>query len=251
MGAAEIVLIVIGVVVLVLSYILPSQKNNAEIKMPQIDEGQIRILVEKEIENAKTHINDMVDETVNYSIEKTERAMERLANEKIMAVKEYSDLVLDNINKNHNEVVFLYDMLNDKHKSLVSAVSEAAKTAKEIQQAVQVTETNNKEADEISKADRIKTESVREVVTEEIEFVPIAPKKVELKQDTADENEVEQHIIEAAENENTEKTPESEGSNNNKENILRLHKSGKSDTAIAKELGLGTGEVKLVIGLYK
>ncbi len=35
------------------------------------------------------------------------------------------------------------------------------------------------------------------------------------------------------------------------EQILTLHKQGKSTVAIAKELGLGVGEVKLVIDLYK
>ena len=38
---------------------------------------------------------------------------------------------------------------------------------------------------------------------------------------------------------------------NNNDKILRLHKEGKSSVAIAKELGLGVGEVKLVINLFK
>ena len=37
---------------------------------------------------------------------------------------------------------------------------------------------------------------------------------------------------------------------NNKEKILQLHKEGKSQVDIARELGLGVGEVKLVIGLF-
>ena len=38
---------------------------------------------------------------------------------------------------------------------------------------------------------------------------------------------------------------------NKNEDILRLHKEGKSDVEIAKELNCGLGEVKLVLGLYK
>ena len=38
---------------------------------------------------------------------------------------------------------------------------------------------------------------------------------------------------------------------NNKDKILQLHKEGKSNMAIAKALGLGVGEVKLVIDLFK
>ena len=38
---------------------------------------------------------------------------------------------------------------------------------------------------------------------------------------------------------------------NNNDRILRLHKEGYSNVEIAKELGLGVGEVKLVINLFK
>ena len=38
---------------------------------------------------------------------------------------------------------------------------------------------------------------------------------------------------------------------NSNERILALHKAGKSNMAIAKELGLGLGEVKLVIDLFE
>ena len=37
----------------------------------------------------------------------------------------------------------------------------------------------------------------------------------------------------------------------NKEKILSLHKKGKSNMAIAKSLGLGIGEVKLIIDLFE
>ncbi|MDE7287251.1 MAG: hypothetical protein K2N55_10480, partial [Lachnospiraceae bacterium] len=43
----------------------------------------------------------------------------------------------------------------------------------------------------------------------------------------------------------------SRGGRNNNERILELHKTGKSNMAIAKELGLGIGEVKLVIDLFE
>ena len=39
--------------------------------------------------------------------------------------------------------------------------------------------------------------------------------------------------------------------NGNKDKILQLHKEGMSDVAIAKELGMGIGEVKLIIGLFE
>ncbi len=38
---------------------------------------------------------------------------------------------------------------------------------------------------------------------------------------------------------------------NQNERILELHNAGKSNVEIAKELGLGVGEVKLVIDLFR
>ena len=37
----------------------------------------------------------------------------------------------------------------------------------------------------------------------------------------------------------------------NKSKILKLHEEGKSNMAIAKSLGLGIGEVKLIIDLFE
>ena len=38
---------------------------------------------------------------------------------------------------------------------------------------------------------------------------------------------------------------------NNNDRILRMYREGRSNVEIAKELGLGVGEVKLVINLFK
>lgn len=44
---------------------------------------------------------------------------------------------------------------------------------------------------------------------------------------------------------------EESGGRNSNERILELYAQGKSKVEIAKELGLGVGEVKLVIDLYR
>lgn len=76
---------------------------------------------------------------MKYSMEKTERVMEKTSNEKIMAINEFSNTVLEQIGKNHKEAVFLYDMLNDKHDKLKNTVSEAmtveGKLKEELEQA--------------------------------------------------------------------------------------------------------------------
>lgn len=259
MSLIEIVLIVLGAIVLIFSYLLPAGKSTAEAGV-KIDEGLIRGLVEKEVREAKGHIKDMVDETLTYSMEKTERTMERLTNEKIMAVNEYSEQVLESINKNHQEVIFLYDMLNDKHESFVGTVSEASKKMQEIRQEIQDIEITVKDAagsiaetpeqkENEQEAEERKPETGEAAETEDNGFVLMTPKK------SVDVNRI---LQEAAAGESSAEGAQQrtepfmeEHSYNNNEKILRLHKLGKSRTAIAKDLGLGVGEVKLVIDLFE
>lgn len=146
MSAIGIVLAIIGGGLAVLSFFLPARKKDTDEEVQLISEAEVRRMVEAELKDVREKISDIVDETINYSIEKTERAMERVANEKIMAVNEYSDTVIEEINKNHKEVVFLYDMLNDKHDTLMATVSEATQSAEEIKQTVKDAEVTAKEA---------------------------------------------------------------------------------------------------------
>ena len=128
------ILLALGIIVFVVSFVIPVKTQDE--KAAEFSEDMIRDMVGKEVESAKGQITDIVDETINYAMEKTERSMDRITNEKMLAVNEYSDTVLQEINKNHQEVVFLYDMLNDKHENLKNTVSEVEKTASEVKQAV-------------------------------------------------------------------------------------------------------------------
>lgn len=258
MGVVEVILLVFGALVFTVSFFMPSGDRKEADVPAQIDEDQIREIIGRELEEAKTQINDIVDETITYSMEKTERSMERLTNEKIMAVNEYSDTVLEQINKNHQEAVFLYDMLNNKHENLKSTVSEAVKTASEVKQTVKDAEVTAREAEE-------KAREVQESLV--AEFTPFAPEKVELptvaapeKIDVASHSDVTvvgetegkaEKVEKASKVDLSMTSPDSSGGRNNNERILELHKAGKSNMAIAKELGLGIGEVKLVIDLFE
>lgn len=50
--------------------------------------------------------------------------MSQMSTEKIMGMSEYSDQVLEKIEKNHEEVVFLYDMMNEKQEELKRLVHD-------------------------------------------------------------------------------------------------------------------------------
>lgn len=146
MSATEIILIVIGAVIFLLGYLMPARKKDVDEEVQLISEDEIRKLITGEVGHVKEQIEDIVEETINYSMEKAERAMERVSNEKIMAVNEYSDTVLEEINRNHKEVVFLYDMLNDKHDNLMSTINDASAAVDEIKQTVKDAELTAVEA---------------------------------------------------------------------------------------------------------
>lgn len=288
MGIMEVVLIILGIIVFVGSFLIPAgKKDDSQENNSQMSEEIIREMVVREVEDAKLQIGDIVDETISYAMEKTERSMDRLTNEKMLAVNEYSDTVLEEINKNHKEVVFLYDMLNDKHENLKSTVSEAVKTASEVKQTVKDVEILAKEV-ENSAIEAEAAVSAAEAAVPEIEFKPIMPEKVEPVYHAVEVKEIEEPVIaekavkpekkrmmklqmpqvfqkqpeeavtaapetvlEDDDPKDVDVTLDAEAKRNSNERILELHKVGKSNMAIAKELGLGIGEVKLVIDLFE
>ncbi len=232
MGILEIVLLIAGVIIFTGSFFLPlGGEKNTGIDQKAAKE-EIHGLVEEEMNNVRSKMQDKMEETSEDAIEKAERALERLTNEKIMAVNEYSDTVLQEIHKNHEEAMFLYDMLNSKHANIKDTVSKMDKAVK----AAENKTLENKTAENKAAAEKTATDKTAETVAEE---------------KTADASQTETLI-------QPENSPEigfmgetvQEGQNNN-EKILEMHKQGKSTVAIAKELGLGVGEVKLVIDLYK
>ena len=221
MGMLEVVLLIAGIVIFVGSFLLPSGKESGINK--EAAKEEIKGLVEEEMQTVRSQMQDKIDETSEDALEKAERSLERLTNEKIMAVNEYSDTVLQEIHKNHEEAMFLYDMLNNKHANIKDTVSK-------MDQAVKAAENQAK----------IKTEEPREQQMEKTsEEKPVEVQETTEPMESAGSPEI-GFMGETAE----------EGQNNN-EKILEMHRQGKSTVAIAKELGLGVGEVKLVIDLYK
>ena len=200
MSVLEIVLLVVGALIFIGSFVVPVKKEELQEETIRLAEDEVKNLVAKEMEQAKRKMSEMSEDACQEQVQKAERSMERISNEKIMAVNEYSDTVLEEIHKNHQEVVFLYDMLNDKHDTLKTTISEADKNVKDLLQQVKDSEITVKEkADVILQAEAKQAEvrhadekqsvtaktlqAVSEVDLQEEpkpEFKPFQPKKVEV-----------------------------------------------------------------------
>ena len=124
MTALEITLIIIGVVFLVGSFFVSDKLSKHDIdQIAKMSEEELRLIVNKQLELAKNEIQLAIENGIDETTETTKRALERETNEKINGISEFSDTVLESINKSHNEIMFLYSMLNDKHKDLTELAS--------------------------------------------------------------------------------------------------------------------------------
>ena len=221
MTAVEITLIIVGIVFLLVSFLVQEKLSPKDIEsITNLSENELKIIVEKQLKNANDQVEDAITDVVEDKTETTKRALEKETNEKIMAIDEYSNTVLESMNKTHNEILFLYSMLNDKHTELTDLAAQLQQFSE------QMKHTENEVLENLALA----AQDVRQKVNE---TKPIDENEVILASLGTDAKGTEQDQL------------------NHNDRILMLHQQGLSDVEIARELGLGLGEVKLVIGLFK
>lgn len=215
--------------------------------------------------------------------------MSEIANDKMLAINDMSGQLMEKIEQNHKEVIFLYDMLNEKSDYLKDFSAKIDGLRHELEREEERIKALNNDLDD----KMIKVKEVRQTVIAK----PVAP--VEVKQEKSrrvptgieqaraavkpDEvpaqaknlvkmkKEVEDipsdinDIFEADERdifkdaevpEITEEideidlSPELTEELSTNDKILKMHSEGKSVMEISKELGMGQGEVQLILGLY-
>lgn len=253
MTGVEILLLVIGVVFFVASFFIAEKLSPSELgKIGELSNEEIQKVMERELQRATASIGSRVEEKVDEVLVKTADSMEEECNDKIKAIGEYSDTVIESMNKTHNEIMFLYSMLNDKHTELTQFSSRLQELSSEIA----------KKDEEIQKhlALPVKTEEAPQPpkVVGKPGRKPRAKAKAKEKDVKEAETEVEveaEKVLEPQdvlfEDFGAEADTEDRDDFNHNEAILTLHKQGKSAIEVARELALGLGEVQLVIGLYE
>ncbi len=213
MTGVEIILLLIGAVFFISSFFITEKLQGSDItRIAKLSEDQLQGILDREMEEAKAKISDLVDDAMDLTVDQVKRTMERDTNEKIMAISEYSDAVTEKLEKMNTEVTFLYSMLGEKHTQLLSTVDQLNERMDAYQELV---------------AQPIVSEQTTEAVLED---------------------EPQETIADLL-----EETPEEEAPNTitAKEQILEHYRAGEDLTDIARTLGLGFGEVKLITELYK
>lgn len=214
-----VVLLIMGLVLILASFIFKDSLSK-DSKGNIMTEEEIERLVERRFSEVKYRLDDEAEKSADIIKDQTERELEKLSNEKIMAVNEYSDQVMNQINKNHNEVMFLYSMLSDKQKELDYAVEKLSRMKKQTEDEEKLAKNRKKEADTTPQA-QVKTE------TTQVKKEKVSKAHPNGRKDVSSERYA------------------------NKEKILQLYQDGKNSVEIAKQLNLGVGEVRLVLELSK
>lgn len=274
MTGLEIALLTIGLIVIVASFVFSSKSDGDT--MHNVKDVTF---TDKQKEDIKKQIMDILDEQIDNVKEQTEISLDKLSNQKMLEMNEYSDTILQEINRNHNEVMFLYDMLNEKKKEINNTVRDMNVTKKEIEKSKTIPkkqtvidsikdmsedtggfmaseellreeqkDVNTRKKDILNQLDAV-VEAVSDDVSADLEAVEKKPKKRTSTGRTAAKRMKETVKKETLREDNRD--PKAFETGNNNEKILQLSKEGKSNVEIAKELGLGIGEVKLVIDLFK
>ena len=228
------ILLLIGVVFMSGSFFVTEKLSPSELnQIAELSEDELKRIIDRGLKNAETRIEDAIDEQVDQSSEKVDRSLEKVTNDKIMAISEYSDTVIESMNKTHNEIMFLYSMLNDKHTELTGMAADLQRLAADVRSLEEKAPLTAPQA----APERAATVSAASAVT----LVPVE------KADTTGRETA------AAPAEQKEEMPETEETKQEglHAEILKLKKLGMTEVQIAKKLGIGIGEVRLVNGLYR
>ncbi|MCM1495328.1 MAG: DUF6115 domain-containing protein [Bacteroides sp.] len=216
---AVLIVTIVGIICIVVSFMLvgkeepiSEEEENPEAGNRITDDYELN---EEEVAVLQKKVSDKISQDVDDIIYNADQSLSTMTNEKMLALGDYAVTVCDEIEKNHKEVMFLYSMLNDKEKDVKELVSEADARISEL-----------KKANELA-MDVYVAEPVLSDATE-----PVLPDEPETMMEMMEEEPV-------VEEDNTNDI------------ILGMKRSGMSIIEIARELGLGVGEVKLVVDLYQ
>lgn len=243
MDAIEVFLIIAGIICVIVSVVMNfSEQGDKKETVISTD------LTDEQKDKIKQQVDDIIDNQVNGLSEKTEAALDKISNTKILEMNEYAESVLGEINRNHNETVFLYDMLNEKAKEIKTTVKDVNNTKRQVEKI----HAEVKASDDVVVNEPDKTDDGGEPAYEKAEHTD---------KDTKD---IAKERLTALVKKNNDKIKSSDGRKkvnrqaekldpamSNNEKILKLNEMGVTVKEIAKQLNLGIGEVKLVIDLYK
>lgn len=241
MSPVEIIFVLLGVGILIASCFIGSKEENAGAAVLLPEEA-----LEVQKQELKKYAEQIMEEKSEDVVVKTDDYLSKISNEKILAVNDFTTQILEKIDANHKEVVFLYEMLNKKEDEIKETVQQFDKEKQEMQEVVNdIIELTKQMKATIQKSDGVKTAVAEKNKKTE-------GKKTATKSTTKPQTPKAEEQVKAVVNpeDGQMEFMEMMQADRQKEEVLNLHKQGKSVLEISKTMGMGQGEVKLIIGLY-
>lgn len=241
MSPVEIIFFLLGVGILIASCFIggKEEKTDAAVLLPEE-------ALEVQKQELKNYADRIMEEKSEDVVVKTDDYLSKISNEKIMSVNDFSTQIMEKIDANHKEVVFLYDMLNKKEDEIKQTVQQFNQEKQEMQEVVEdIIKLTKQMKTTMQKPENKKSTAVeKEKKTATGKQTQKTPAKTPATKPAAQVNAVENK--EDGQMEFTEMLQ----ADRQREEVLKLHKQGKSVLEISKAMGMGQGEVKLIIGLY-
>ena len=243
MTMIEIILLLVGCVFMIGSFFISEKLSSSELnKIAELSEDELKKIIEREVNNAGTQM----DEVIEQAGEQAERAMEKESNEQIMQIHEYSETVMESMKKTHDEIMFLYSMLNDKHTEMTSMTGDLQRLAADIRN---LQENLSAKAGTSIRKPVAESHVVQQPVMKQNAVVQPMTETIDVQPEPEVQVNRFQEIQEPEQKTEKPETADAQGMSNDM--ILKLYEQGLSKVEIAKQLGRGLGEVNLVIELYK
>ncbi len=223
----EIILFVLGAVFLIVSFFVGN-----ETQADDVEKGQF-LFPKEQLDEANRRVNEEISLTSENAITDAENKLSSMSNETILFVDDFAKQTMERIQHNHDEVVFMYNMLQTKEEELKTLELKLASDQENI-------EKQKKELDALL-TPKLPEESGIEMARRKSSSSNVRKPVIPDVLPTIMENEP--ILSETSEFDDEEEE-------NKTQKILALHKENKSVLDISKQLGIGQGEVKLVIDLY-
>lgn len=240
MTVFDVCMVIVGLVLIGVSFFF-TEKATSKGKKEEIT-NSIKGLDEDRLLAIQNTVEDNLVKISEAIVVKTENNLNKVTNEKIMAISDYSEQIIEKIEQNHMEVVFLYNMLNEKENSLKENNCRKENSCKE----------ENYYNDEHQTMNKDSIDSELDNQTDLNNSIEVDNSYKNPMKDIQGINDDESAMLVGNINysHHEQEFTEEDKQNNNQE-IIKLYAEGKSITEIAKTLDLGKGEVSFVLNLYK
>lgn len=274
MAILEAIMVIIGLGAVFLSF-KATDGNSTDTSTSNASGEELKNVTDKAKEALDKFDGD-IEAKAEEVLNNTDNKLGIILNEKIMGLSEYSDQILDKMEKNHSETVFLYDMLNEKEKEIKELVhdidvlkadirDELAKEYQEHRKRLEEadstaqplygisanpsnTGTDDTIQESIISMPGLEAEeygndvnsSIYDVEIARIEEQEIREKSLRRLYGNMGISDTEAAVIEAG-IDHVDHSDE----------IISLYKKGRSVLEISKMLDIGQGEVKFVIDMFK